>query len=63
MANAIRSKDLPGWAQESQKRDDAHRDKVARGAVFKGKKFSQLNTSEKDALLQEVAIRLGLIKE
>jgi hypothetical protein len=70
MANAIRDTSVPGWEAEKQKRASAELTKAQAAAgvkalksALKGKKFSQLNNTEKDALLKSVAIFLGLIEE
>ena len=58
MAKVIRSVDLPAW---KKKKDDLKaRGKKAK--VYKDKKWDQLSTQEKDSVLQEVAVRMGLIQ-
>jgi hypothetical protein len=52
---ALRTKDDP----EHKKRSDAHSAHRAR----KRKKFSKLTADEKDALLCEIATRLGLVEK
>jgi hypothetical protein len=61
VAEATRAKDLR--SEEDQKRIDLKRSRMLATAVIKRKSFSMLDAGEKDALLREVSIRLGLIDD
>jgi len=55
----VKANDLPHW--------QAKKDKAAlrsnRKALFKNKKFEQLNANQKDKLLKAIATQLGLLED
>lgn len=63
MANAIKAKDIPEHAAKvaaTRAKRQRNRDRAAARA---SKTFEQLTPPEKDLLLKEVAVKLGLIQD
>lgn len=58
MATAKTTKTLPGWEDKAT----AHKAKIEAGRILKDKVFEKLTDKQKEELLKQVAIRLGMIK-
>ena len=55
---AVQTREISGW----QEKVHQHRKRDREQAVFRDRTFSELSAEDKDALLKQVAERLGLIK-
>lgn len=63
MAQAKRTKDIPGWAAEQAAKKAKKAREDGRKSGLSGKVFEDLTGNEKDTLLKALAVKAGLIED
>jgi hypothetical protein len=63
MAQAKRTKDIPGWADQQAEKKAKKSREDSRKSALSGKAFEDLSGNEKDLLLKALAVQAGLIAD